>query len=200
MYAYIKIVIKNMRKRKILSILMLLLALVCSSTAMAQTRTKKTAKTTKTTKTATPTFIMTEEGLDAVKIGMDFKTLPASVAGLYSAYDVQGDCGSLDDPDDPDVFDCYLINFTSKGYGEMQAEAKKTGEITNIFNSTKRVKAKIGDTLIGVGSKFSALKKLPGAIDSGYGEIIIGKFHFLRDDGMEYSTDTVAYFYLDYRE
>lgn len=186
-----------MRKRKILSILMLLLALVCSGTAMAQTRTKKTTKTTKTTKTATPTFIMTEEGLDAVKIGMDFKTLPTSVAGLYSAYDAQGDCISLDDPD---VFDCYLINFTSKGYGEMQAGAKKTGEITNIFNSTKRVKAKIGDTLIGVGSKFSALTKLPGAIDNGYGEIIIGKFHFLRDDGMEYSTDTVAYFYLDYSE
>lgn len=175
-----------MKKRKILGILLLLLASVCSISAMAQTRAKTKARTT------APTFIMTEAGLDAIKLGMDYKTLPKSVAGLYDRYEVSSDESNTDNSSDSDYFS---ITFITKD-GTIEASAKKTGEISYIFVSTKRVKVKIGDTLIGVGSKFSKLKNLPGAVEETFGEVVIGKFRFTQDIGMEEATDNVAYFIL----
>lgn len=203
---------------------MLLLALGCSGSAIAKTNTKTTTKTTKTkttktktttrtttttrtksskttitTKASTPTFIMTEDGLDAIKLGMDFKTLPLSVAGLYDSYEVEKDGISLDNPEQ---FEFYSISFIFKGDSRFVALAHKNGEIFAIHNyGFKRLKAKIGDTLIGVGSKFSTLKNLPGAKEcESFGEIRIGKFKFTQDIGMEEITDRVAYFILDPRD
>lgn len=184
-----------MKKQQILSMLMLALALVCSCVAFAQTRakTKTVARTAMSDKTsqAMSAFIMTEDGLDDVKLGMNYKDLPSSVAGLYDSFSVSGG-------DDTDAFDCYSITFLLKGDCWLSALAKKTGEIWQIHVDHKRVKAKIGDTLIGVGSKFSTLKKLPGAKTGEFeGQIVIGKFKFTQDIGMEEMTDHVAYFDLE---
>lgn len=131
-----------MKTKQIMSVLVFLMALVCSGSLSAQT------------------YIMTDAGLDRIKLGMHYKQLPQQITALYDKVEVNKDGVDLNDPS---KFESYYINLLLKGDAWITLSADKSGIINKISVCCKNVKVKFGNRLIGVGSKFSSLSSIPGA-------------------------------------
>jgi hypothetical protein len=164
-----------MKTKQMMSILLFIMALVCSGPLSAQT------------------YIMTDAGLDRIKLGMHYKQLPQQITALYDKIKVEKDGVHLDDPT---KFEGYSISLTLKGDTWISLGADKSGLIESITVFSKNVKVKIGNRLVGIGTKFSSLSSIPGATTPIFGETHIGKFVFQQDIGMEEAIDSVSYFFL----
>lgn len=134
-------------------ILLLMMSVVSASTAYAQSA--KTPAKPNAAATAKPAggWLMTNEGIGPVKIGMQVGKLPKRVDGLYSAI--------VPITDD-------LVNL-KLGNESLQLKVKD-GLIRGITVYSKSVKLKVGNKLFGMNGNFDLLRKQPGVALSPSGE------------------------------
>jgi hypothetical protein len=119
-------------------------------------------------------LLLTQDGIAGVKTGINYKSLPKSVAGVYDKMTAVTEFNEMEEEN------YTSIEFTLKGVSMFSANAYEDGVIYHVSLESSKIKAKVGSYIVGLGDSISRVKRIPGVTmdRDGYGYYIYQNMWF----------------------